>query len=246
MGQFAVKIKQMAERLELNKDKRNPTRLSKSLLEISNKQTSTTDLRSAGQQTRESIMLLEVMSKLELIETVVENQRQIMGDQEAKLRALENTVRNAQVALSKVKKTACEDEVSDVEASRETPLGRLFDSIFQEKSKNEEDTKDPQEMIRQHEETLKNHEQRIEAVIEKIQIIWDRIMQDKESNSRLDAQQEEINELKKMVDCLRHNHDALKTESHSELEIQQKTLDNLFAGFVVAFLLLVFICINCK
>lgn len=55
-------------------------------------------------------MLQEVMSKLELIETVVDNQRQMMGDQEAKLRALENTVRNAQVAFDKVKEKACEDE----------------------------------------------------------------------------------------------------------------------------------------
>lgn len=55
-------------------------------------------------------MLQEVMSKLELIETVVDNQRQIMGDQEAKLRALENTVRNVQVAFDKVKEKACEDE----------------------------------------------------------------------------------------------------------------------------------------
>lgn len=55
-------------------------------------------------------MLQEVMSKLELIETVVDNQRQMMGDQEAKLRALENTVRNVQVAFDKVKEKACEDE----------------------------------------------------------------------------------------------------------------------------------------
>lgn len=67
-------------------------------------------MRSTEQQTKESKMLQEVMSKLELIETVVDNQRQIMGDQEAKLRALENTVRNVQVAFDKVKEKACEDE----------------------------------------------------------------------------------------------------------------------------------------
>jgi hypothetical protein len=67
-------------------------------------------LSSAELQGKEKKMLLEVMGKLELIETVVENQRQIMGDQEAKLRALENTVRNAHLALEKAKEQAGQEE----------------------------------------------------------------------------------------------------------------------------------------
>jgi len=54
--------------------------------------------------------------------------------------------------------------------------------------------------------------------------------------------QKELKHIKKLVESLQKNHAALKTESHDELQLQHKLLDNLFSGFVVAFLLLVFIC----
>jgi len=50
-------------------------------------------------------MLSKVLSKLELIETVVDNQSHILGNQEAKLRALETTVQHAHDALQTLKES---------------------------------------------------------------------------------------------------------------------------------------------
>ncbi|KAK3751562.1 hypothetical protein QZH41_017775, partial [Actinostola sp. cb2023] len=208
-------------------------------------QTSTTDLESVFHG-KEKKMLSEVLGKLELIENVVENQSQIIGDQEAKLQALENTVKGAHDALQTLKQpssaTTSQYQNKDTEESKEASLSRIFDSIFQEKTKSVEESAKPSQVLQAHAETLKNHEERLKCAIDKIESIWDTIMNDKERPSTLKNIQNELKDVKKLVESLRKNHDALKTESHDELETQQRLLDNLFSGFVVAFLLLVFIC----
>ncbi|XP_020912542.1 uncharacterized protein LOC110250279 [Exaiptasia diaphana] len=232
MGQVFMKIKQMVGRLELSS--KTESSLSRSL--------GTKEL-DEGLSTREKKILSKVLSKLELIEKVVESQSEVLGDQEAKLQTLEKTVQHAHDALQALKEpeTTQELQCEPDKLVNDTPLVKMLDSIFSEESTNSDNKSiQPSALLQEHSQTLHEHEERLNTAMEKIQNVWDSL--NKGPASSMVSMQQELAQLKSLLESLRQKHDALKTENNDELQLQQRLLDNLFSGFVVAFVLLVFIC----
>ncbi|KXJ23585.1 Retrovirus-related Pol polyprotein from transposon 17.6 [Exaiptasia diaphana] len=174
---------------------------------------------------------------------VVESQSEVLGDQEAKLQTLEKTVQHAHDALQALKEpeTTQELQCEPDKLVNDTPLVKMLDSIFSEESTNSDNKSiQPSALLQEHSQTLHEHEERLNTAMEKIQNVWDSL--NKGPASSMVSMQQELAQLKSLLESLRQKHDALKTENNDELQLQQRLLDNLFSGFVVAFVLLVFIC----
>ncbi|EDO34666.1 predicted protein [Nematostella vectensis] len=240
MGQLAVKLKELVERIEWRLEGKHEALSTDGSYdsisrEDNSKQTSTDDIYQEDKD-----LLRKVLGKLELIETVVETQRNKLETQETKIKALKNTIKLAEKSGRAVYKEDA-SEANDSETEKDSTFGRIFDSIFQEKSK-VEDSPTTTDILDRHSDRLQEQEEKLQAVLEKVGNIMDTIQDEQGLCKNMSELKTTLATIQTSLDKLWLDHDAVKRKSNEELETHQKLLDNLFSGFVVAFVILVFIC----
>lgn len=216
MGQLLVKFKEWREKLELSheKAKHGPSRtisLEKKLLPSEDDQKLTKDY-GAAHETKTVSSSDELFSKLDTLERVLEDQKKFLEDHDAKIQEIENFIR----------KLAKEREE------------------HQERTEQEVKFNDPWMRFEQHKQILQTHEERLEKNATKIEIIRE-MLNDIQGDQGSEVLKLKLGEYKQQLKKGREYYEKLKKEVEEQLQIQQKQHDNMLAGFIVGFVILVMI-----
>lgn len=154
----------------------------------------------------------ELFSKLDTLERVLEDQKKFLEDHDAKIQEIENFIR----------KLAKEREEN------------------QERTEQEVKFNDPWMRFEQHKQILQTHEERLEKNATKIEIIRE-MLNDIQGDQGSEVLKLKLGEYKQQLKKGREYYEKLKKEVEEQLQIQQKQHDNMLAGFIVGFVILVMI-----
>lgn len=237
MGQLAVKFKEWREKLELSHEKTKHassqnSRPEKRSLTLESRDTSPT--RDDGSN---SSYGQELFQKLDKLESVMENQRKFLEDHDIKIQEIENVINK----IMKDKRRQEEDQIETTEIQLKPET--LFERLVRPPANEQEDqaaTRDLWKMFECHEQILNEHEKRLENNITKIEIIREILEQQKGKQEK-----SVIKKLKEYEGLLKkrcESYEELKKEVEEQLQIHQKLQDNLLAGFLVGFVIMVLIC----
>ncbi|KAK2566948.1 hypothetical protein P5673_008710 [Acropora cervicornis] len=105
---------------------------------------------------------------------------------------------------------------------------------------NEVRQRDLRKMFQRHEETLRNHTEQLEETCTKIETI--REMLDDKKGFQESFLKRKLKEYEAMLRTHCENYEKLKIEIEDRLQLEQKLQDNLLAGFIVGFVIMVMIC----
>lgn len=92
----------------------------------------------------------------------------------------------------------------------------------------------------QHKQILQTHEERLEKNATKIEIIRE-MLNDIQGDQGSEVLKLKLGEYKQQLKKGREYYEKLKKEVEEQLQIQQKQHDNMLAGFIVGFVILVMI-----
>lgn len=235
MGQLVVKFKEWREKLELSHEKakhvssRNSPAEQKSL--TSEDALNLNRDYGATQETKPLLPSDELSTKLDMLERVLENQKNFLEDHDAKIQEIENVIRKLLVVQEEKQKQS----EPDVKFSQ--------DAVFHDFHVDEEqaESRDPWSRFEHHAQTLKSHEERLEKNTTKIEIIRE-MLEDTKGDQQNEGLKQKLCEYKQQLKKQRESYERLKKEVEEQLQIQQKLQDNMLAGFIVGFVILVMIC----
>lgn len=114
--------------------------------------------------------------------------------------------------------------------------------LANEREENQQEVKlsDPWRRFEQHKQILTSHEERLEKNATKIEIIKE-MLDDIQGGQGSEVLKQKLKEYKELLKKGRECYERLKEEVEEQLQIQQKQLDNMLAGFIVGFVVLVII-----
>lgn len=114
--------------------------------------------------------------------------------------------------------------------------------LTNEREENQQEVKlsDPWRRFEQHKQILTSHEERLEKNATKIEIIKE-MLDDIQGGQGSEVLKQKLKEYKELLKKGRECYERLKEEVEEQLQIQQKQLDNMLAGFIVGFMVLVII-----
>lgn len=114
--------------------------------------------------------------------------------------------------------------------------------LTNEREENQQEVKlsDPWRRFEQHKQILTSHEERLEKNATKIEIIKE-MLDDIQGGQGSEVLKQKLKEYKELLKKGRECYERLKEEVEEQLQIQQKQLDNMLAGFIVGFVVLVII-----
>lgn len=114
--------------------------------------------------------------------------------------------------------------------------------LANEREENQQEVKlsDPWRRFEQHKQILTSHEERLEKNAKKIEIIKE-MLDDIQGGQGSEVLKQKLKEYKELLKKGRECYERLKEEVEEQLQIQQKQLDNMLAGFIVGFVVLVII-----
>lgn len=114
--------------------------------------------------------------------------------------------------------------------------------LANEREENQQEVKlsDPWRRFEQHKQILTSHEERLEKNAIKIEIIKE-MLDDIQGGQGSEVLKQKLKEYKELLKKGRECYERFKEEVEEQLQIQQKQLDNMLAGFIVGFVVLVII-----
>lgn len=173
--------------------------------------------------------------KFETMERILENQRKFLEDHNIKIQEIENVIQKI------VAETQGKDNQQDTDAQQLRPE-LLVDLPVRSThvGENEVRQRDLRKMFQRHEETLHNHTEQLEETCTKIETI--REMLDDKKGFQESFLKKKLKEYEAMLRTHCENYEKLKIEIEDRLQLEQKLQDNLLAGFIVGFVIMVMIC----
>jgi len=238
MGQLVVKIKEWREKLELSHDKAKQassqsSRPEKKSLTSGDSKEQNRDYGSVHKI--EHLPTEELFKKLETLECLLDNQRKFLEDHGVKIKEIENVINKLTAEHEEKEKQTEKDIQSNLQDV-------VFDLLVGSTNEDDERTEsgDPWSRLEHHARILKNHEERLESNITKIEII--REMLDEKKGERERSLKRKLNEYEEQLKKRSESYEKLKREVEEQLQTQQHLQDNMLAGLIVGFVILVMIC----
>ncbi|XP_073243126.1 uncharacterized protein [Porites lutea] len=237
MGQLAVKFKEWREKLELSHEKTKHASSQNSRPEKRSLTWESRDTPLTRDDGSDSSYGQELFRKLDKLESVMEKQRKFLEDHDIKIQEIENVVNK----IMKDKRRQEEDQIETTEIQLKPET--LFERLVRPPANEQEDqaaTCDLWKMFECHEQILNEHEKRLENNITKIEIIREILEQQKGKQEK--SVMKKLKEYEELLKKRCESYEELKKEVEEQLQIHQKLQDNLLAGFLVGFVIMVLIC----
>jgi len=240
MGQLVVKIKEWREKLELSNDKAKhassqSSRPEKKSLTGGDPKDPNRDYGSTRQV--ENLPKEELFQKLETLECLLENQRKLLEDHGVKITEIENVVNKLTAEYESRKENQTE---KDIQSNLQVAVFDLLVGSTKEDDDEQAESGDPWRRLEHHARILKSHEERLESNITKIEIIREMLEQKKGERER--SLKRKLNEYEEQLKKRSESYEKLKAEVEEQLQAQQQLQDNMLAGLIVGFVILVMIC----
>lgn len=179
----------------------------------------------------------ELFKKFEMLENVLKNQGKFLEDHDIKIQEIENVINK--IMLDKEKKADNQTETDTFQLNPDALFDRLVGSSTNGNG-DQAESRDLWKMFECHSQILNGHEERLENNITKIEII--REILDQEKGKQEKTLRKKLKEYEELIKKHCESYEKLKKEVEEKLQIQQKLQDNLLAGFLVGFVIMVLIC----